>query len=246
MLKIITLVTKFILVALAAILFSSCNQIGNWNSIEGSGNITTEIRKIDGNFTSVEVNNSIDLIIEQSKITEITVEADDNLQEHITTTIENGTLIISWNENSSMDSNAIKVRVKMPVIEELEATSNSNISSKNTLTGENIRLHSSSGATINLNLEAEIVNCDSSSGSTMVVSGKALKISTIASSGSQITAVQLLANEVNADVSSGASISVHPIVNLVAEASSGGSITYDIQPRKTKKFVSSGGTITKS
>jgi hypothetical protein len=43
MLKIITLITKFILVAIIALLFASCNHsINEFN--KGSGNITTEKR----------------------------------------------------------------------------------------------------------------------------------------------------------------------------------------------------------
>jgi hypothetical protein len=245
MLKIITIITKFILVALTALFLSSCNHTVNWNSIEGSGNVTTEKRNVQGNFTNVEVNNGIDLIIEQSEITEIIVEADDNLQEHITTTIENGTLIISCDKNLLLDLTAKKVTVKMPVIEALEATSSSTITTTNTITGENIRIHSSSGATVEVNIEAEIIICDSSSGSDITINGKALQLKTTASSGSDIKATNLLANDVTAQVSSGASISVHAIVNLDAKASSGGDITYAIEPKTIEKNTSSGGSISK-
>ena len=245
MLKIITIITKFILVALTALFLSSCNQSVNWNSIEGSGNVTTEKRNIEGNFTNVEVNSGIDLIIEQSEITEIIVEADDNLQEHITTTIENGTLIISCDKNLLMDLTAKKVRVRMPVIEALEATSSSTITTANTLMGENIRIHSSSAAMVEVNLEADTIICDSSSGSDITINGKALELKTTASSGSEINADKLFANDVSADVSSGASISVHPIVSLIAKASSGGDVTYTVEPKSIEKNTSSGGSISK-
>jgi hypothetical protein len=243
MLKIITLITKFILVALTALLFASCNHSINLNSIEGSGNITTEKRTVEGNFKSIEVNNSIDLVIEQSDKMEIVVEADDNLQKHITTKVENGTLVISFDKNSFSNAGSKKVTVKMPVIDELEATSSATITSKNTLKGENIRLNTSSAASIDINIESDIITCDSSSGSSITINGKALKMETTASSGSEINATKLLANEITADVSSGASINVHPIVSLLAEASSGGDISYDIQPKSIQKKTSSGGTI---
>jgi hypothetical protein len=243
MLKIITLITKFILVALTALLFASCNHSINLNSIEGSGNITTEKRTVEGNFKSIEVNNSIDLVIEQSDKMEIVVEADDNLQKHITTKVENGTLVISFDKNSFSNAGSKKVTVKMPVIDELEATSSATITSKNTLKGENIRLNTSSAASIDINIESDIITCDSSSGSSITINGKALKMETTASSGSEINATKLLANEITADVSSGASINVHPIVTLLAEASSGGDISYDIQPKSIQKKTSSGGTI---
>ena len=243
MLKIITLITKFILVALTALLFSSCNHSINLNAIEGSGNVTTERRNVEGDFKSIEVNNAIEVVIEQSDKTEIVVEADDNLQKHITTKVENGTLIISCDKNSFSNMKSKKVRVKMPVIDELEATSGSTITSKNILKGENIRLNTSSAAAIDISIESDNITCDSSSGSNITINGKALQIKTTASSGSEINADALLANEVSADVSSGASISVHPIVSLNAQASSGGNITYDIQPKSIQKNTSSGGSI---
>lgn len=243
MLKIITLITKFILVVLTALLFASCNHSINLNAIKGSGNVTTESRIVDGDFKSIEVNNAIDLVIEQSDKTEIVVEADDNLQKHITTKVENGTLVISFDKNSFSNAGSKKVTVKMAVIDELEATSSATISSKNIVKGENIRLNTSSGASIDLSIESDTITCDTSSGSTITINGKALQMTTTASSGSEINADKLLANDISADVSSGASISVHPIVSLKAEASSGGNITYDIQPKSIQKNTSSGGSI---
>jgi hypothetical protein len=79
MLKIITMITKFILIALTVLLFASCNQSINLKAITGSGHVT-ENRTVQGEFKSIEVSNAIDLIIEQSNKTEIIVTADDNLQ----------------------------------------------------------------------------------------------------------------------------------------------------------------------
>jgi hypothetical protein len=51
------------------------------------------------------------------------VEADDNLQKHIITTVENGILVISCDETYFINTEVMKVTVKMPVIEQLEASS---------------------------------------------------------------------------------------------------------------------------
>jgi hypothetical protein len=109
MLKIITIITKYILVALTALLFASCNHSINIKSITGSGHVTTENRTVEGDFKSIEVSNAIDLIIEQSNNTEISVEADDNIQNSITTKVEDGVLIISCNYNSFINIESKKV-----------------------------------------------------------------------------------------------------------------------------------------
>jgi hypothetical protein len=240
MIKVITLITQFIIVALTALLFGSCN---NMNSITGSGNVTKEKRTVQGEFKSVEVNNAIDLVIEQSDKTEITVEADDNLQKEIITKVENGVLIISCKYNNFNNINAKKVIVKMPVIEELEATSASSINSVNTLKGSNLTLASSSAATINASVEFETIQLTSSSASNQTIKGKAIRIETSASSGADIDAGELLANDVKANSSSGGSLSVHPIVSLKAEASSGGNIGYNNVPKTIQKEEHSGGSI---
>lgn len=240
MIKIIIHITKFIIATITALLFASCNF--NMNSIEGSGNVTTEKRIVQGDFKKVSVSNAIDLVIEQSDSTEIIVEADDNIQKEITTKVENGTLVISC-KFSSFNNVTKKVTVKMPVIDKLEASSASSVHSKNVIQGVNINLEASSASTIDVNIESDNITCDSGSGSTINIEGKALKIKTSASSGSSINAEKLLANEVEAEASSGASVNVHPIVKLKADASSGASINYDSSPKNIEKTENSGGSI---
>lgn len=243
MIKVITLITKFIVVTLVALFFGSCNQLGDINTITGSGNVISEKRTVQGNFKSVSVNNAIDLVIEQSDKTEITVEADDNLLKEITTTVENGILVISCKYGNFHNVTSKKVIVKMPIIEELEARSASTINSKSVLKGNSLSLSSSSASSIHATVEYETIQLDGSSASNQTIKGKALHLETSASSGSAIDASDLLANEVTANSSSGGSIMVHPIVSLKAEASSGGNITYNSTPKSIQKEEHSGGSI---
>jgi hypothetical protein len=240
MIKIIIHITKFIIATVTALLFASCNF--NVNSIEGSGNVTKEKRIVQGDFTKVSVSNAIDLVIEQSDVTEIVVEADDNIQKEITTKVENGTLIIKCKYSSFGDITK-KVTVKMPKINTLTASSASTVSSKGVIESENMELKTSSASTMNVNVESDNISIDSGSGSTVNISGKALTFDTSASSGSSVNAGQLLANDIHAEASSGASVNVHPIVKLKAEASSGGSINYNTVPKTIEKTSKSGGSI---
>jgi hypothetical protein len=243
MLKIITIITKFILVALSALLFASCNYSVNSKSIRGSGHVTTEKRTVEEDFKSIEVSNAIDLVIEQADQKEITVEADDNLQNSITTKVENGVLIVECDYNSFINIESKKVTVRMPIIEDLTASSASSITSANTLRGENISLRASSAANINIKIKSDNITSKSSSGSTISMNGMALTLEAIASSGSRIDAFELLTNEVTAKSSSGSSIQVHPIVSLKATASSGSSISYNNTPHSIEKKSSSGASI---
>lgn len=241
MIKIIFHITKFIIAAVTALLFASCNF--NVNTIEGSGKVTKEKRIVHGDFTKVSASNAIDVVIIQSDSTEIVVEADDNLQKEIITTVENGTLIIKCKRGSFRDITKKKVTVKMPTIEKLEASSAASISGKGIIQGQDINIEASSASTIDVNVEYDDITSESSSASSIKLEGKSLKIRTSASSGSTINARKLFANEIQADASSGSNIIIHPIVSLKAEASSGGSINYDSTPKTIEKTSNSGGSI---
>lgn len=244
MIKIIIHITKFLIATVTALLFASCNF--NMNSIEGSGNVTTEKRTVQGDFKNVSVSNAIDLVIEQSDVTEVTVEADDNLQKEIVTKVENGTLVISCKYSSFRNITMKKVTVKMPVIDKIEASSASSVQSKNVIEGENITLESSSAASMQVNIESDKISVDSGSGSSVTLEGKALSLSTSASSGGSIEADKLAANDVEAQASSGGTINVNSIVTLKAKASSGGNVNYTGTPKTVEKEASSGGNISKS
>ncbi|WP_316636305.1 head GIN domain-containing protein [uncultured Flavobacterium sp.] len=241
MIKIIIHITKLIVATITALLFASCNL--NMNTIEGSGHVTTEKRIAQGDFKNIEVSNAIDLVVQQSDSTEIVVEADDNLQKEIETKVENGTLIIRCKFSSFRNITSKKVTVKMPVINKLNASSASSVMSKNIIQGQDIELETSSAATMDVNVESDNISCTSSSGSSITIAGKSLKTVARASSGASVNAGKLIANEIEADASSGGSLEVHPVLSLKAGASSGGSINYNNAPKTIEKTSSSGGSI---
>lgn len=245
MIKLITLITKFIIAALMALLFSSCGHSINLNGgIKGSGNITTENRNVNQDFKKIEVSRGIKVIVEQSDNKSITVEADDNLQKHIITKVENGVLIIESDESYDSTETPV-VNVKMPVTSGLSATSGSEITSSNTLITENIDVKTSSGSEIQITVEADAIKIESTSGSSVEASGKALKLETASSSGSTINAENLMTNEITSQATSGSSTNVYPILKLEAKASSGSSINYHNDPKSISKEESSGGSVSK-
>jgi hypothetical protein len=216
-----------------------------FNGIHGSGNVTTENRNVSGDFKSIKAENGLDIVLEQSGETSVTVIADDNVQQHIKTTVENGVLKITSDVHSFFDVHSKKIVIKMPNIESIDVSSGSSFTSKNTIKGTDIELKTSSGASMEIAIEAEKASCESSSGSSMTLQGKAIDLETASSSGSNIDAEKLMSNTITASASSGSTIDVFPLVSLNADASSGGNINYHNVPKNINKQSSSAGTINK-
>lgn len=232
---------KLVLLCTAVSLFASCQ----FNGITGSGNVTTEKRNIQSEFKSIEASKGLDIVLEQTNTTSVNVIADDNLQKHITTKVENGVLIISSDYNSYRNVKMKKVIVQMPFIEGITIKSGAKLESRNTIKSPSIAIESSTGASITIRIESEKAICEASSGSTITINGKAINLETASSSGSTIDAEKLLSNDVRASASSGSNNDVYPLVSLKADASSGGNIHYHNIPKNLNKKSSSSGSITK-
>ena len=246
MVKFLVFCTKIIAATIAAVLFSSCHikDIDFGNGIDGNGNVTKQTRNVENNFSKIDVSRGLNVTIEQSESYFVEVEADENLQEHITTRVENGTLIITSDDNID-EAKAKNILVRFPLLKYLEATSGSSVSSNGIFKGTDVNVKTSSGSEAILALEFDNITCESSSGSTLKIRGKALQLNTASSSGSSIEAQDLLVNDVIAQSTSGSSTNVNPIVSLNAKSSSGSSIDYKGSPKTVVKEESSGGSVSK-
>ena len=246
MVKFVVFCTKIIAATIAAVLFSSCHFKGIHfgDGIDGNGNVTKETRKVENNFSKIDVSRGLTVSLEQAETYSVEVDADENLQKHITTRVENGTLLITTDENID-EAKSKNIRVKLPLLTNLEVTSGSSVSSNSVFRGTDIDVKTSSGSETILKLEIDNIFCEASSGSTLSIKGKALQLKSSASSGSSIIAKDLLVNNVIAQSSSGSSIVVHPIVSLNAKSSSGSSIDYNGSPKTVVKEETSGGSVSK-
>ena len=213
--------------------------------IRGSGKVTTEDRNITEPFTGIDASSGIEVMVSQGS-QKVTVQADDNLQKHILTRVQNGVLKISSEYNSYIDVKSRKVIVSLPTIDRIETSGGASLWSTSGLKGAKIETRASGGSEMKLELEADHFECRASSGSDVELKGKALTLDTESSSGSSLDASKLMANDITSKSSSGSSTTVHPLVSLSAKASSGGSIEYTHEPKyAVKSNSSSGGSVSK-
>ncbi|MFY0603424.1 MAG: DUF2807 domain-containing protein [Flavobacteriaceae bacterium] len=238
-----TTIKKLSVILFLSAFISSCG-IDMFNRIDGNRNVVTQKRKLNENFTMVKVSNGLDLYISQGNKNSITVEADENLHDIIMTEVENGKLKI-YSEKNIWRAKATKIYLTVVNIEELRATSGSDVYSENTLKVKDFELSVSSGADANVKVEADNITTSASSGADLKVSGSANAHFSKASSGSSISAYSLKSKRVTVKVSSGADINVYASESLDARASSGGDIDYRGNPESVNKKTSSGGSVSK-
>ncbi|WP_340074930.1 head GIN domain-containing protein [Leptobacterium sp. I13] len=241
-----TTLLKIITTLLLSLFLTSCQwdvMIGEGK--KGNGNVVTESRNTNESFTVIKASEGLDVYVTQDDKTDIRVEADENIIEFIRTDIKNGVLRIHTEERIGR-AKSKKVYVSLPEITALYSNSGADLYSIGLIKVDELRLDSSSGADIEVEVDVDELRLDSSSGADIEVSGKADFLFADASSGSDIKATNLTARKCIADVSSGADISVNVTDELTADASSGGDVHYSGNPEIVKKDRSSAGRISKN
>jgi len=236
---------KFISLTIVSLALNTCqfNSFPFSKGVRGNGVVVTEQRTFnDESFNSIEVSSGIDLFLTQSDSPSISVQADENIQELIITEIENGTLKI-YMDKSSHHVASKKVIVNFITIDQIKASSGSEVFSTNTLKVPSLDLSTSSGSDIELMVETTRITSSSSSGSILNLEGKTKEFVGNASSGSQLNASKLTAQFCEVKASSGADLSVKCLKEFNANASSGANIENYETSIKTVVKSSSGGHI---
>jgi hypothetical protein len=221
------------------IVLSSCWFLGP--SVKGNGNVTEEVRQL-GEFDQIKVSRGMNAYISQGSPAKIVVIADNNLHEVIETKVEKGELKIFANENIRWAKES-KVMVTVEKISGIETTSGANVWSQNQIISENLKLKSTSGANLTLDVNAEVLRANCSTGANIKLTGLAKEADMEASSGANLKGQELRADQCKMRASSGGNVASTVVVKLDADASSGGNIFYYGEPTSTDIKSSSGGNI---
>lgn len=135
------------------------------------------------------------------------------------------------------------VRVVMPVLQSVEASSGSNVAVKGAFAGD-FAVNTSSGSHVEIaQLKGGKVRVRSSSGSTLKVAGSCQSLDADTSSGSTLNADGLTCESVTAEASSGSGAKVAATKGLTARASSGANVRVRGAPTVVKVKNSSGGRV---
>lgn len=215
----------FIVASFGVLLFSSCDEITG-ERIRGNGNVISQVRT-HSNFTGVEVSNAIHLYVKQDSVSSVKVEADENLQQHIIITEENGVLRIREEDGTNLNATGkIKVYVSAPAFKYLDASGASKIIGENELTGDAIDIDVTGASHADLELKTPKVSASMSGASSVSLVGQTKDLLIKGSGASDANCFELLSENAEVDLSGASNAEVFASVRITAEASGASDVRY--------------------
>ena len=216
-----------------------------WTVAKGADK--TEERNV-GSFKGIKVSSGIDLFITMGETEKVTIVADDDIIDEIKTEVKGDVLSIYIKQNNWFNwsgNHTRKAYVTVKELREIDASAGSDVKSENTLKGEDLKINTSSGSDVEVDVYYKNILLNSSSGSDSKITGKAKTLEAVSSSGSDIDAGGLESKICKVTVSSGADATVNVTDELYANASSGGDVKYYGNPAVVDSNESSGGDVSK-
>ncbi len=191
----------------------------SFGSIQGSGNVQTEKRKL-ADFNAIEVSGAIEVEIVAQKDFSVEVEADDNLLPLIKTEISGDTLKINTDKRFST-RNPIRVKIYAPDIENLEVSGASKLSLTN-LKNDSLRVDASGASKIKVDGETKNLEIELSGASRLDAENLKTENADVAASGASNASI-FVSNELKADLSGASSVTYSGNPKTVEKKTSGAS-----------------------
>lgn len=218
--------TRTIIGLIIAALLYSCNFI---TGIQGNGNVITQEREVSASFNAIDAGYGLEVVIKYGDSDKIVVEADENLQEHIITRVNNNTLYIETDTNIGRATSK-QVFVTYTSLNALNVNSGANLSNVGTINADMLEVKSTSGGTAKLDIASARLEAKATSGGVLRMKGSTDRFEGNASTGGNLMADELIAQNVEAKATTGGNLKIHAAKTFKGDTSTGGNINYSGNP----------------
>ena len=198
------------------------DTVVNNNQIVGSGRIVAQVRTV-GTYSGIQVTNFAKVIITQDTVEQLRIESDDNIIDHILTSVNGGILMVGL-DNGSYNNVTVNVYASMKTIKRLESVGTAEFSTTNPIQTDSILCRITGAGTITLVGTATFEQVE------------------IIGAGS-IHNFDLVATRCTTTISGSGTIEVNVTSRLDAIIAGTGSIVYAGNPQTVQQSVSGVGSV---
>ena len=201
---------------------SKSETVAGPDQIVGSGRLIAQTRTI-GSFNGIRVTNFASVIITQDTVQSLTIEADDNIMDRVSTSLIDGELVVGVTDGSYRNA-TVNVHATMANIRRLESTGAADFSTTGPIRTDSIDCSITGAGTVTLN------------GSAAYESVEIVGAGTVHNGG-------LVAAACSVSISGTGNVEVDVLQELDALIAGTGTITYSGNPPIVRQTITGVGTV---
>lgn len=227
---------NFLAIAILAVVFTSCGE-----TVQGNGQVKKETRET-APFESIDISGGYEVHIKPANYSSLTIEADENLLEHIETYVKDGVLHVKSEVNFSR-YRKLELQISVETFKGLETSGAVDVQGKGLLTGEDMDFDFSGAAEVDLELQADRIEADFSGASEVKFSGNAEELDLETSGAVEFDGENLKTRNCRLDMSGAGEAVVFVTEKLDIKVSGAAQIRYKGSPSDIKQDISGAASI---
>ena len=218
-------------------------QAFNNTSVKGNGIMVKRSLKTT-DYNTINIHGSMEVILFKGKEGDITIEAEENIQDFILIESDGKVLSVGFKNNTSLlNIKKITVHVPFQEISGISVSGSSNVIASDLMSAKFLDLNLKGSGVMKLNLEIAKLNIDLGGSGKMELTGTAKDMSINSRGSGKINAENLVCANVDASVSGSGGAIVYATNNLKTRIKGSGNIQYKGNPSKVDaKTFGSGKT----
>jgi len=228
-----------LLLSLIIFSFSSCMELAIKE--HGNGNLITEKRSIES-FDKITIVGNYTILLSENSSEGITVEADDNLLEYISTRVNGSTLIIE-NEEKILSSKGITIYIDYTQLKKIDISGACVVKNEEVIKTDDFQLKMSGAGEVDLRLDVAIFELDLSGAGDIELKGVTKTFDVQMSGAGNLDAFDLDSRVCIIDISGVGNANIRAEEELIAKISGVGSVNYKGNPTLVDSNVSGLGNI---
>lgn len=210
-------------------------------SVEGNGIMETRSIKTTA-YDKIDIRGSMEVFLSQGKEGNITVEAEENVQDFILIESNGEVLTVGFKSNTSLQ-NIMKIKVHVPFqdLSGVSVSGSSNVDSSDIISAKTFDLNIKGSGAMSLNLDITKLNIELGGSGKMELKGVAEDMSINSRGSGKINAEKLICKNVDASISGSGRAIVHAQNNLKTKIRGSGTVKYAGSPVKVNAKASGSG-----
>jgi hypothetical protein len=222
---------------LAVILFSSCD----YRTVKGNGNIVKQQRSASS-ARKIKLRGSYNVELSQTTGTSLSIEADENLMQHILVSNEDGWLVIQTEEHIRLKpSNRITVTVGTDLLEAISLSGSGNIHGNNKFSGgDKLDLNISGSGNAQLEVNAANISTKISGSGDIQLAGEAKDLQVNISGSGKYKGYDMKTEAATINISGSGDANVYAENSLNVNVSGVGKVKYKGNATVSQRISGSG------
>lgn len=218
---------------------SACNKI----CVKGSGNVVTKERVLT-HFNELDMSGGYKVELTQDSVQKVEIITDDNLQDHVKTTVNGDKLVVKSDKNLC-PSGSILVKIHIKELSKLEASGAVDVKTTNVFKQPSFELKTSGATESDLMMNVNTLSTRISGAGKITLRGQAAEYDIKISGAGKIKAFDLVANKCTVDISGAGDSEVNVLSELNVSASGASKVSYKGSPTKVVENSSGASSVKK-